>query len=51
MTVRWVLMAATMLVATAGEARAQWFTAVYLGANHTHAASVAIDRPADGVAL
>jgi outer membrane protein with beta-barrel domain len=51
MTVRCVLMAATMLVATAGEARAQWFTAVYLGANHTHAATVAVDRPADGVAL
>jgi hypothetical protein len=42
---------AGFLLATAGEARAQWFAAAYLGANHTHAATVAIDRPADGVAL
>jgi hypothetical protein len=45
------VMAASTLLATAGEARAQWFTAVYLGANHTHAATVAIERPADGVSL
>jgi hypothetical protein len=45
------LIAASMLLATAGEARAQWFTAVYLGANHTHAATVAIERPADGISL
>lgn len=51
MTVPCLLMAATILIVTAGEARAQWFTAVYLGANYTHPATVAIDRPADGVAL
>jgi hypothetical protein len=39
------------LLATATEARAQWYAAAYLGGSHTRPATVAIDRPAEGVSL
>ncbi|HEY7474439.1 MAG TPA: hypothetical protein VH679_05470 [Vicinamibacterales bacterium] len=46
-----VLGAALTLCATAPEASAQWYFAAYLGGSHTRAATISIDRPADGVSL
>jgi opacity protein-like surface antigen len=42
---------ATMLIAFARPAAAQWYVAGYLGANHTMSAPVTIDQPAFGTSL
>jgi hypothetical protein len=39
------------LIGGAADAQAQWYLAGYLGATHTQAATVSIDRPADDVSL